>query len=134
MGKLLGVPHTTYAGYEDPNKFKKTKLPMEWACKIADVLSERGVDRSAVMALAGAPSGVPQVETIRLALDAGLQSLTKPQATEDDLPLLAHVVSEVLIHVAKNPASEHSESFPKEVVAIAGVAVRHYKPPPEKAA
>jgi hypothetical protein len=83
----------------------------------------------------GAPQPkTPRDETIRLALEAGLQSLTKPQATEADLPLLAHVVSEVLIHVARNPASENSESFPAEVVAIAGVAVRNYKQPPEKAA
>lgn len=52
MGSLLKMDsHTTYAYYEDG--YKKELLPVEMTLKIAEILGARGVDRDAVLALAG---------------------------------------------------------------------------------
>lgn len=53
MADELGVPHSTYAAYEDPKKFKKPILPFDLAKRIAAILEKRGISRSDVMRLAG---------------------------------------------------------------------------------
>lgn len=49
----LGIPPSTYAAYEDPNKFKKPILPLDFAKKLASVVTRNGVEVEEVMALAG---------------------------------------------------------------------------------
>jgi hypothetical protein len=51
MADELSLPHTSYAYYED--SYKKELLPVEVTRRIAAVLSSRGVDVDAVLALAG---------------------------------------------------------------------------------
>lgn len=53
LAAALGMPPSTYAAYEDPKKFKKPILPFDLAKRIAQILAERGVDKSKVMQLAG---------------------------------------------------------------------------------
>ncbi|MES2137996.1 MAG: S24 family peptidase [Pseudomonadota bacterium] len=53
MADELGVPHSTYAAYEDAKKYKKPILPFDLAKRIAAVLEDRGIARSDVMQLAG---------------------------------------------------------------------------------
>lgn len=53
MAELLEMPASTYAAYEDRNKFKKPILPFDMAKRFAAVLGERGISRAEVMALAG---------------------------------------------------------------------------------
>ncbi|MDO5621940.1 MAG: helix-turn-helix transcriptional regulator [Paracoccus sp. (in: a-proteobacteria)] len=54
MARRLGLPPSTYRHYEDPDRFKDPYLPLAWALKFADALEQSGVERSAVIALAGA--------------------------------------------------------------------------------
>jgi|SRR5579863_975974 len=49
----LGMPHSTYASYED--KFKRPFLPMEIGRKLSVVLAKHGVEKGDVLALTGAP-------------------------------------------------------------------------------
>lgn len=49
----LGMPPSSYSAYEDPAKFKKPIIALDFAKRIADVLEPRGVDRADVMRLAG---------------------------------------------------------------------------------
>lgn len=49
----LDMPASTYAAYEDPKKFKKPIIPLDLAKRIADALAPHGVDRAAIMRLAG---------------------------------------------------------------------------------
>ncbi|MBK6800336.1 MAG: hypothetical protein IPG83_02295 [Novosphingobium sp.] len=49
----LGVPSSSYAKYEDPAKFKKPIIPLDFAKRLSDILEPRGVDRAEVMLLAG---------------------------------------------------------------------------------
>lgn len=53
MAELLDMPSSSYAAYESELKFKKPIIPLELAKRIADVLEQRGVQRSEVLALAG---------------------------------------------------------------------------------
>jgi SOS-response transcriptional repressor LexA len=53
MAEALDVPPSTYAAYEDPAKFKKPILPLQLTQQIADVLTQRGIDKAEVLALAG---------------------------------------------------------------------------------
>lgn len=53
MAQQLGMPASSYAAYEDPAKFKKPILPLNLAQRIADILVDHGVERRAVLALAG---------------------------------------------------------------------------------
>ena len=53
MAEELGWPASSYAGYEDPAKFKKPILPLDKAEAIAAVLEQHGVDPQDVLALAG---------------------------------------------------------------------------------
>jgi hypothetical protein len=53
MADELGVPFGTYSSYETPARYKKPFLPLDLTRRIATVLTERGVDPSEVMKLAG---------------------------------------------------------------------------------
>lgn len=65
MADALNVPASTYAAYEDLKKFKKPVLPLDLAKRIANVLAERGVERTRVLRLAGVTGelGQPAAET-----------------------------------------------------------------------
>lgn len=49
----LGMGHTSYGLYENPNLFKKRHLPLELARRIAVVFADHGIDPAEVMTLAG---------------------------------------------------------------------------------
>jgi SOS-response transcriptional repressor LexA len=53
MADALGMAWSTYAAYEDPKKFKKPIIPIDFAERIASVVVPLGVNRSEVMLLAG---------------------------------------------------------------------------------
>lgn len=53
VAKLLDMQPSSYAFYEDANKFKKPLLPLDLAKKLADIFEERGVPKSETLALAG---------------------------------------------------------------------------------
>lgn len=53
MADRLGVPHSSYNYFEDPKRFKKKSLPIDFARSVAAVLSDHGIDPAEVMALAG---------------------------------------------------------------------------------
>lgn len=53
MAEELGIGFPRYAYFEDPKRFKKRELPIDLTRQIAAVLSQRGVDPSEVMLLAG---------------------------------------------------------------------------------
>lgn len=50
---LLGIGHSRYAFYENPNTYKKPYLPLELARQIGAAFADYGIDPSEVMALAG---------------------------------------------------------------------------------
>jgi hypothetical protein len=50
------MPPSTYAAYEDPNKFKKPILPFDLAKRIAGELEQHGITAIEVMRLAGLES------------------------------------------------------------------------------
>ncbi|HEX7856017.1 MAG TPA: XRE family transcriptional regulator [Sphingobium sp.] len=50
---LLEMPPSSYALYEDANRYKKSYLPVPFARKVAAIFAERGVDPADVMKLAG---------------------------------------------------------------------------------
>jgi len=54
MARRLGVSPNSYTHYENPDRFKEPYLPMAWAIRFADALEPSGVDRGAIIALAGA--------------------------------------------------------------------------------
>lgn len=71
----LGMPPSTYAAYESADRFKKRVLPVDLATRVADELERHGVDRSAVMALAGLDRDgavVPQPNDLAKQLGLGL--------------------------------------------------------------
>lgn len=49
----LGMGHSSYGLYENPNTYKKPYLPIDFARRVAAVFAEHGVDPSEVMKLAG---------------------------------------------------------------------------------
>lgn len=49
----LGMGHTSYNFYENPNTYKKPHLPIDFARKVAAVFAEHGIDPAEVMKLAG---------------------------------------------------------------------------------
>lgn len=49
----LGMGHTSYNFYENPNAYKKPHLPIDFARKVAAVFAEYGIDPAEVMKLAG---------------------------------------------------------------------------------
>jgi SOS-response transcriptional repressor LexA len=53
LAEALGMPTSTYTAYEDPSKFKKPILPLDFAKRVADHLSRFKVDPAAVLELAG---------------------------------------------------------------------------------
>lgn len=50
---ILGMGHSSYGFYENPNLFKKPHLPIDLARRIATAFAEYGVDPAEVMKLAG---------------------------------------------------------------------------------
>ena len=50
---MLGIAASSYAFYEDANKFKKRFLPVELAQALVPLFSARGVDAVEVLSLAG---------------------------------------------------------------------------------
>jgi hypothetical protein len=57
----LGMAPSSYAFYEDANKFKKRFLPIELAQALVSLFTARGIDAADIMALAGLPDGVTPV-------------------------------------------------------------------------
>jgi hypothetical protein len=53
LAEELGIAPSSYAFYEDPKKFKKQYLPVEFAKAVAEPLSTHGVALADVLALAG---------------------------------------------------------------------------------
>lgn len=53
MAEELGIGHSRYQYFEDPNRYKKASLPLDFTREIADVLSRYGVDPAEAMKLAG---------------------------------------------------------------------------------
>ncbi|MCW2399674.1 XRE family transcriptional regulator [Sphingobium sp. B2D3C] len=49
----LEMGHSSYNFYENPNSYKKSHLPLDFARKVAAMLAEYGVDPAEVMMLAG---------------------------------------------------------------------------------
>lgn len=50
---LLGIGHSRYAFYENPNTYKKPYLPLDLARQIASAFADYGIEPAEVMALAG---------------------------------------------------------------------------------
>lgn len=57
LAEKLGIPYSTYAAYEDPNKYKKSLLPQQMAHDLAEIFAQHGVPRGAVLALGGMDEG-----------------------------------------------------------------------------
>ncbi|KAA9020755.1 XRE family transcriptional regulator [Sphingobium limneticum] len=53
MAEELGVGHSRYQYFEDPNRYKKAALPIDLTRAVAEVLTRYGVDPAEVMVLAG---------------------------------------------------------------------------------
>jgi transcriptional regulator with XRE-family HTH domain len=81
MAEELGIGHSRYAYFEDPRRFKKAALPIEFTRQIADVLQRYNVDPAEVMKLAGLSD--TEVEPEARNIEAGL-----PQAHYISLPIL----------------------------------------------
>lgn len=61
------MPHSTYATYENPSKFKKPIIPLPLAKSIAAILARRGVDEAEVLTLAGLTgefNSLPQTKSV----------------------------------------------------------------------
>jgi hypothetical protein len=83
MGEELGVGHMTYAYFEDPKRFKKNALPIDFTRKVAEVLARYGVDPAEVMPLAGlsqqeAEPEAKVIETARPAIQYVTMSVAMP--------------------------------------------------------
>lgn len=55
--EALGMPSSTYAAYEDANRFKKSLLPQELTHQLADLFTQHGLDRGLVLSLGGLDAG-----------------------------------------------------------------------------
>lgn len=53
MAEQLGIGHSRYQYFEDPNRYKKAALPIDFTRAVADVLQRYNVDPAEVMLLAG---------------------------------------------------------------------------------
>lgn len=53
MADQLGMGHSRYQYFEDPNRYKKAALPIDLTRSVAEVLGRYGVDAAEVMTLAG---------------------------------------------------------------------------------
>lgn len=49
----LGIGHSSYGLYENPNTYKKPHLPIDLARRLATIFADHGIDAADVMALAG---------------------------------------------------------------------------------
>ncbi len=57
VAEKLGLGHSSYAFYENPNAYKKPHLPIDFARRVARVFAEYGVEPTDVMKLAGLTGG-----------------------------------------------------------------------------
>jgi transcriptional regulator with XRE-family HTH domain len=64
----LDMPASTYAAYEDPAKFKKPILPLEFAKKIAAIFEPLGIGPNEVLELAGVTGAL---STVSAGIDLG---------------------------------------------------------------
>lgn len=53
MAEKLGLPLSSYARYETPEKYKKPHLPLDFARRLATVLADHSIDPAQVLELAG---------------------------------------------------------------------------------
>ncbi|MGW8202617.1 XRE family transcriptional regulator [Sphingomonas bisphenolicum] len=53
IAEELGIGHSRYQYFEDPNRYKKSALPIELTRSLAEVLGRYGVEPAEVMVLAG---------------------------------------------------------------------------------
>jgi len=53
IAEELGIGHSRYQYFEDPNRYKKSALPIDLTRALAEVLTRYGVDPAEVMILAG---------------------------------------------------------------------------------
>jgi phage repressor protein C with HTH and peptisase S24 domain len=100
LADKLGMPSSTYAAYEDPNKYKKALLPQQMAHDLADVLTQHGVPRDAALALGGLDSS-GALERSPESLADQLDAVLLPEievgysmgggADVDDFPVIQHV-------------------------------------------
>lgn len=82
MADALGIGHSRYAYFEDPNRFKKRELPLDLTRQIAAVLASRGVDPAQVMLLAGLK---------------GIEAEPEARAVEAALPPIQYVSLQVAL-------------------------------------
>ncbi len=75
MARELDLPHSSYGHYEDPNRFKEPFLPMDFAMRVAGVLERHGVDRSVILALAGAAVDASTIDARLQAISARRQQM-----------------------------------------------------------
>lgn len=68
----LGMGHTSYGLYENPNLYKKRHLPLDLARRIAAVFADHGIDPAEVMLLAGLTDeeAVPEARAVEAARPA----------------------------------------------------------------
>lgn len=100
MADKLSMPSSTYAAYEDPNKYKKSLLPQQLANQIADVLAQHGVSRELALALGGLNSS-GDLERSPESLADQLDAVLLPEievgysmgggADIEDFPVVQHV-------------------------------------------
>ena len=65
----LGIGHTSYGVYENPNTYKKAHLPIDLARRLAAIFADHGIDPAEVMKLAGLndEETVPEARAIEAA-------------------------------------------------------------------
>lgn len=70
MADELGVPVSSYVYFEDPKRYKKSALPLDFTRKVADILQRYAVDPLEVMKLAGLSEqeAVPEAKMIESSL------------------------------------------------------------------
>ena len=117
MAALLEMDPSTYVFYERPDRFKKDRLPIDLARKIAAILEDRGVSAHEVMALAGV--GGEEAP----ALSAGEeQLLDRFRHLDPDQRRLLLALAEQMERRSGGPAggTVHSPPFPAQGSATAG--------------
>lgn len=62
LAEAVNMPPSSYAFYEDSNKFKKRYLPVEFARALVEPMAAHGIDRQEVLALAGTGDAEPDSE------------------------------------------------------------------------
>lgn len=108
VADALGLPKMTYVHYE--TGYKEDWLPQDLAMKLAEVLTNFGIPRDDVLALAkldeGHANSLPSEATLRTILKVVLLSERADVATEDDLRVYGRLVHSALDDVASGRVSE----------------------------